>query len=274
MKKILLILSMLLLGLNSAHSADFKGCKTHYNDQKFNQSASCFGYLVKINPDDVQSRFWYAASLFFNRNYKESYAQYNYIAQKYPNSEIGKYSKAEAEKVSRKMQNIQQAKIQDTGNYAKSFEHTTKWYKMPVSVWIQPCQYSSTASKALYEWQYKSNNLVRFTTTAYEKDAQIKIYFVDKIQNPVSEDNLGVTRLKYIGNMNISAVIEILRLTDSNRPRSNAQIFPVVLHEVGHALGMAGHSTSNNDIMFPNNATNDIHLSQKDINTLKAIYQK
>ena len=39
--------------------------------------------------------------------------------------------------------------------------------------------------------------------------------FVDKIINPVSKDELGVTYLKYIGNMNTAATIEILKLTNS-----------------------------------------------------------
>lgn len=273
MKKVLLILFLLLLSGLKIYASDFHSCKIYYSDQKYHSASDCFYSVLKTKPDDVQSRFYYAASLFFDRQYNMSYAQYNYIAQKYPNSNIGKYSKQEAAKVYRKIQDIQRAKNNDTGNYAQYLEHLTKWYNMPVKVWVQPSPYSATAKKAFYEWQSKSSNLVRFTYVSTAKQAQIRIYFVDKINQPVSSQNIGLTNLKYIGNMNTSADVQILQRTDSGKMRTYAQIYPVILHEAGHALGMSGHSNSNNDILFENNYTNDTHLSNRDINTLRVIYK-
>lgn len=276
MKKILFtlfVITAFLYTASHARAVDVNRCKALYDDQKFNQASSCFGYLIKINPNDVQSRFWYAAALYFDRQYNASYAQYNYIAQKYPNSEIGKYSKEEAIKVYKKVQNVKQAKAQDTGEYSSDFSHLSKWYKMPIKIWVQPCQYTTTANKAVYEWQYKTSSLIRFTPVQ-ERDAQIKIYFVDKITGPVSSDNIGLTNLHYVGDRNTSAKIQILKRTPSNQLCSNAQVYSVILHEIGHALGMMGHSKSNNDIMYTNNDTNDVHLSQRDVNTIKAIYKK
>ena len=144
---------------------------------------------------------------------------------------------------------------------------------MPIKVFIQQSPYRQTALKAFQEWQYKSNGKIKFTLAKTEKEAQIKVYFVDKITNPIYHNNLGTTNLKFIKNMNTSAEIEILQRTDSNQMRSHKQIYPVVLHEIGHALGISGHSKSNNDIMYENDYTNDIHLSNRDINTLKEIYK-
>jgi len=272
-KILTVILFVLSFALSTAFASDFNKCNNYYKDQKYNTASNCFYNLLKYESDNVQARFYYAASLFFDRQYELSYAQYNYIAQKYPNSEIGQYSKNEAEKVYRKIQYVKTSKTKDIGDYTNELEQKTKWYFMPIKVYIQPSTYKQTSLKAFHEWQYKSNGKIKFTYVATEKDAQIKMYFVDKISNPVSHNNLGVTYLKYIGNMNTSANIEILQRTDSNQMRSTKQVYPVVLHEIGHALGISGHSKSNNDIMYENDYTNDTHLSNRDINTLKAIYK-
>lgn len=273
MKKILVLFLSLIIVEISCLAADFNSCKLLYDDQKYNNAANCFYQRINANPNDIQARFYYAASLYFDRQYNLSYAQYKYIAQKYPNTEIGKYSKAEAAKVYRRVAAIKKARENDTGDYAKILNYRSKWYKMPVKIWVEPGPYKTTALKAFYEWQTKSSGLVNFSIVTNPKYAQIKVYFVDTINDPVSDHNIGLTKLRYIGNMNMSANIQILQRTDSNQMRTTAQIYPVVLHEAGHALGISGHSDRNNDIMYENNFTNDTHLSDRDINTLRAIYK-
>lgn len=271
--KIFFLITTILLKLNIAFASNFESCEIYYNDQKYNTASKCFSELLNHDNDNIQVRFYYAASLFFDNQYELSYQQYSYLAQKYPNTQIGEYSKTEAQKVLKKIQHVKKSKENDFGNYLKDLDNKTKWYFMPIKVYIQPSPYTQTAIKAFQEWQYKSNNKIKFSYINKENGAQIKVYFVDKITNPISQDNLGVTNLKYIGNMNTSAYIEILKLTDSKQMRSNRQIYPVILHEIGHALGLSGHSKNNNDIMYENNYINDYHLSNRDINTLKAIYK-
>lgn len=272
-KKAIFILFILFLSTNKIIANDFNTCNVYYKDQKYNTAANCFNVLLKQDPNNLQAHFYYAASLFFDRQYELAYKEYSYIAQKYPNSQIGEYSKKEAEKVYRKIQHVKTSKNNDTGDYVKDLNKNTKWYFMPIKVFIQQSPYRQTALKAFQEWQYKSNGKIKFTLAKTEKEAQIKVYFVDKITNPISHNNLGITNLKFIINMNTSAEIEILQRTDSNQMRSHKQIYPVVLHEIGHALGISGHSKSNNDIMYENDYTNDTHLSNRDINTLKEIYK-
>lgn len=254
-------------------ASEFKACLNYYNDAKYQSSSNCFNDMLRHDSENIQARFYYAASLFFDRQYNLSYQQYNYIAEKYPNSEIGKYSKQEAAKVYRKIQHVKNSKINDSGDYTSDLDLKTKWYYMPIKVYIQPSAYKNTAAKAFYEWEVKTNRAVSFSLVTDENRAQIKVYFVDKISQPQSHNNLGITYLKYIGNMNTNANIEILQRTNSNQLRSHKQIYPVVLHEVGHALGISGHSKNNNDIMYENDYTNDTHLSNRDINTIKAIYK-
>jgi hypothetical protein len=48
----------------------------------------------------------------------------------------------------------------------------------------------------------------------------------------------------------------------------------ICLHEIGHALGLMGHSTQHNDVMYSSMplSTNDRSLSERDKNTLKHLY--
>ena len=48
----------------------------------------------------------------------------------------------------------------------------------------------------------------------------------------------------------------------------------VLLHEVGHALGLAGHSPLDTDIMGGPPRQDVTSLSQRDRNTLKALYAR
>ena len=256
----------------TAIAQSYNDCKTLFNDGKYNLASNCFCSRINDNPNDVQSRFWYAAALYFDRKYELSYAQYNYIAQKYPNSNIGKYSKKEAEKVKARIENISYAKSNDTGNYLSDLDRTSKWTSMPIRVWVEPCLHTTTAQKAFKEWQQKTGNLVRFVFVGNKNASQINVEFVSILSQP-SADNLGLTTLKYNGRKNLHAKIEILEKTASNRMKTQTQLYAVILHEIGHALGISGHSRNNNDIMYANDFTNDIHLSQRDINTIRAIYK-
>jgi predicted Zn-dependent protease len=51
-------------------------------------------------------------------------------------------------------------------------------------------------------------------------------------------------------------------------------IHEVMLHEMGHALGLAGHSPSADDIMGTGRRPGVTALSQRDRNTLKALYAR
>lgn len=275
MKKISIILiSFIFIALlnKPAIAQPFYACKDLYKGRKYNAASKCFYQRINENSNDVESRFWYAASLYYDRQLSLSYAQYNYIAQKYPNSNIGKYSKKEAEKVKNRIKHIENAKAKDTGSYTQELSHRSKWTQMPIRVWIQPSSYTASAKKAFDEWQTKSGGIVRFAYVDNQNAAKIKVSFVDKLDTSDADKNIGFTTLKYVGNKNISADVKILRKTQANLPKSNMEIYPVILHEIGHALGLSGHSKNNNDIMYPNDFTNDVHLSNRDINTLRAIY--
>lgn len=56
-----------------------------------------------------------------------------------------------------------------------------------------------------------------------------------------------------------------------NERLSKAQLVQVVAHEMGHALGIQGHSSDKHDVMYPT-AHLPIEVTDRDVNTLKLGY--
>jgi len=51
-------------------------------------------------------------------------------------------------------------------------------------------------------------------------------------------------------------------------------VYDTMLHEMGHALGLAGHSPNPKDVMAPNVGGSQTGLTDRDRNTLKALYAR
>lgn len=63
--------------------------------------------------------------------------------------------------------------------------------------------------------------------------------------------------------------------TTEGSPASANSIYNTLLHEIGHSLGMGGHSSNPADILFPSNRYDDggrKHLTQRDIQTVRMLY--
>ncbi len=59
------------------------------------------------------------------------------------------------------------------------------------------------------------------------------------------------------------------------RSFSDTDTYKTCLHEVGHAIGMEGHSNTPSDIMYPMlNSAQTPYLKERDINTIAALYSE
>ena len=57
-----------------------------------------------------------------------------------------------------------------------------------------------------------------------------------------------------------------------NKYFSEKEIYATALHEIGHSLGISGHSLNPQDIMYPASSNKSAKLSSNDIITLKLLY--
>ncbi len=81
------------------------------------------------------------------------------------------------------------------------------------------------------------------------------------------QPNFGSRRL------DVSHILVTARWGD-RRVADLHEIYDTMLHEMGHALGLAGHSPDSRDLMFPSMGRTETGLSQRDRNTLKALYAR
>lgn len=83
------------------------------------------------------------------------------------------------------------------------------------------------------------------------------------------------TRYKFYVKKNSNQSILAHQMTiDINPDQTDSYILAAARHELGHALGIWGHSEEETDIMYFSQVQNSPPISARDINTLKLIYSQ
>lgn len=125
---------------------------------------------------------------------------------------------------------------------------------------------------SIKEWQTLSDNTVRFTFVQSPNQANIVVYFVQKLNgvNQKSGNKIGLTSYNYRGNTIVFAKIHISASGQGNtRTLNQDEVYSVMLHEIGHAIGLS-HNSNPQSIMYYASGTN--RISNEDIKNLKKEY--
>lgn len=150
------------------------------------------------------------------------------------------------------------------------------WSQFPVKVYIDNTQVQTwlEVKAAVKEW----NRYLPLQIVEKPEIADIKISF-DSL--PLRKTNLlrarsALTRYElYIKQVSPSTSVLAHRCTVILNPnQSNKYVKAAALHELGHALGIWGHSLVASDALYYSQVSNPPSISSRDINTLKRIYQQ
>ncbi len=150
-----------------------------------------------------------------------------------------------------------------------------------------PQYYRAEITKAFYQWQ-NSTSFLKFTFVNNAKDAQIVVKFL-----PLPKNNCTKSGCKYVVAYTEPTIkndkLKKMTITMYDKDAygnyfSDKELYNTILHEIGHSLGIMGHSYSTDDLMYMSNEeqqNNNIYvrfrssfqyISPKDVNTITLLY--
>ncbi len=154
----------------------------------------------------------------------------------------------------------------------------------PLKVYIQaggnvPSEYIQEVKNAFSTWETETKGFVKFVYTNSPEGANYKCIFPADIKNRNCDENgMGTAAYQYFtydnaGNIKFS-VVEFSVYACNGRQWPREVFYSTALHEIGHGLGLRGHSTDSEDLMYPVSVgtLERAKISQSDMTTLRAIY--
>ena len=147
------------------------------------------------------------------------------------------------------------------------------WQNMPVSVYISENPYKRVVESAFTTYNNSFGGIISFSFVANPNNAQIKVTFPERIENADSDQYVaGLTNNFSSGKYIQSSTIQLLtKKNGANLPSS--AVYNTALHEIGHALGINGHSQNKDDIMYAQtDSSRTASLTSRDMATLKVMY--
>lgn len=130
---------------------------------------------------------------------------------------------------------------------------------------------SELIKKAFRNWSIATKDKVIFYYVSSPDQAQIRVYFGDKIKRTNNPQVAGLTRMKYLGDEMIEAEVLIPTQTAGGLNLKPEIVYVSMLHEIGHALGIQNHSTNPQNLMYPS-ASGNKKITQYDLAELYRIY--
>ncbi|CAN5548249.1 hypothetical protein BH10CYA1_BH10CYA1_61260 [soil metagenome] len=138
--------------------------------------------------------------------------------------------------------------------------------------------YTEEVENAFRTWGIASEGIVNFQRVSQPQQADILFSWssrFEKNQGTEVGNTLTVTRPSSVSGLGILDQARIRMLTNfDNKSFSNEEIRKIALHEIGHALGIQGHSPDPNDIMyFTTSPQQQSSLTARDVNTFRRLYE-
>lgn len=287
---ILLVVLIIAMVYKSPLSASYYygQAKKLYDGGKYEQAIPLFEKSLFASPNNLLTRIYYVFAL--------SKAEPVFTVQKklydmgnsQKDDEAKKYARYQA--VSLRKRLLQGFEDNYIFNAAQGND-ILRWdiRSFPLKVYYEnknsvPSYYIENIEKALQLWT-NSTNFVKFTKAQNSNDADIVINFADlpsdicsdgicKYTVAYTEPVIGTDKL--LKRMNLT----FYKTNPRNENFSALEVYNTALHELGHTLGIMGHSDNSSDLMFATKDNNNYYfrsenhyLSARDLKTLVLLYR-
>ena len=268
----------------------FKKGKTLLEQQKYVKAYSSLKKAYKLNKNNKDYRYYYLQSLL---NLSPNIQVQKEVFDLASDSTDDSTKQIAQDKVSEWRRNI-------ITNYGSTYIEQAplesgiiRWENFPLSICILdqsetslPSYYKSEIKRAFSQWQ-TSVKFISFKYVETTSDANIIVKIVPLPKSVCDEQEckyvVGYTTPNFKKRI-LKDMTILLYSTDPNGNFfSDKELYNTVLHEIGHSLGIMGHSYSSEDLMYmaaensksiyASYRSSFQYLSSKDINTIKLLYK-
>ena len=141
-----------------------------------------------------------------------------------------------------------------------------------------PKDYIAEVYNAFSTWEKETGGFMRFKYVDDPQSANFVCNFKSDLKNRGCDNNGGgMAAYQYFTYKNDGqidkSIVNFSAYSCNGQPWPKDFFYTCALHEIGHGLGLRGHSTNKHDLMYPVASNNGrMKISRADMNTLRAIY--
>ncbi|HEY9679114.1 MAG TPA: matrixin family metalloprotease [Drouetiella sp.] len=133
-------------------------------------------------------------------------------------------------------------------------------------------EFEESLRQAFDEWSESTSGTVAFIMVPSPDSTDMTVTWSSDLHSPALKAEAGLANTSYGAHGLERADILLLTVDPFKEgPIGKNMLYNVCLHEIGHALGLEGHSPTEGDIMYPALGVQQ-GLSDRDINTVLALY--
>ncbi len=262
--------------------------KYYFNHQKYVSSLPFFEYAIKTNPNDLDAYYYYAKAL------DELPMSYSIQKKMFEISNQNK-SGAAASIANEEIQKYKQFILSHVGaNYIQQVPYQNKILRwdtksFPLKVFIEenatlPNYYISNVKKAFKDWELATEKLITFEFIDSAISADIDFRFINKHNSNCNDEGCQYVLAYAVPVLSGDRLKKFdIRFSTSNNLNQAflpKDIYLGSLHEIGHSLGIIGHSFYEENLMYPSSVEEDARYSkynargitEEDLNTIRLLY--
>lgn len=152
--------------------------------------------------------------------------------------------------------------------------------RMPITVFIEPVgsvsgyrpEFDDVLRHAFQEWTTATKSKARFEVVNKRDGAAMIVTWTDDMHAPELKAEAGKASVLQDSDGIKSADLKLLTVSPFKEgPLGSQALYLVCLHEIGHSLGLLGHSPYTDDIMYPI-LSEQSGITPRDIRTFEAVY--
>lgn len=162
----------------------------------------------------------------------------------------------------------------DNRTYTSVVDTLAVWINpTEIKVYVEDSPKAHILENAFNIWDNALRSDMDFIFVDNKSEADIAIGYIEQL----SKNQVGITKTSHIniqGRIYLhKAVVLIAKKDPMGFIQSDSELLKTSLHEIGHAIGILGHSNSINDIMYYSTAsTKNSSPSLRDIDTVNKLY--